>query len=732
MVHESDHNPRTVIDGLERENRLLRQRLVRLETGVSGVERMEMLEEQNRLLAAFQQVVGVIHGSFDMEEILDHMATQVLKVGIFRSLTIGVVDEKSEHIDLVRNLLCHTPEGVIAPSSRIVSSTHEVIDEQVVYSKPIVGRKIPLTQPDDMMALTVARRSLQVRGYIIENVHERYVKMAYFIPVIYADNVIAVLATGSDVDEQDQHLERIEALQPLIDQVALALDHARLYRSLEAERERLAVTLASIGDGVIATDPEGRVVLLNKVAETYSGWTQQEAFGCRIGAVLGQAGGESEAVLATALAGEAAPELVREMDLVSRDGVARVIHCSSAPIRDEGQQAVGAVFVLHDITQQQRMEDAMHRARRIESLGLLAGGIAHDFNNILASVLVNVSVLKLQLGAQQLGIDIIRDIEISMGQARELTQQIITFTRENKPEFKSASVGDLAREWATFVLRGSNVHCEFDIAPNLWPVEIDTTQISQVLQNLIINADQAMPDGGVIHIQIENAAIQVGDSVPVTPGAYVRCSVADTGSGIDPDDLHRIFDPYFTTKEEGTGVGLASALSIVHNHQGWITADSTPGAGTTFSLYLRASTAQAATEEDAPSDQALTIGGGRVLLMDDDDHLRQAAGRALGHLGYGMLFARHGQEAIRLYRRELEASTPVDAVILDLTVPGGMGAVEAARILLQLDPDARLIISTGYSRTPVLDDFRSYGFAYLIAKPYTMEELGEAIQWVLH
>ena len=257
MVHESEHNPRAVIDGLERENRLLRQRLVRLETGVSGVERMEMLEEQNRLLAAFQQVVGGIHGSFDMEEILDHMATQVLKVGIFRSLTIGVVDEKSEHIDLVRNLLCHTPEGAIAPSSRIVSSTHEVIDDQVVYSQPIVGRKIPLTQPDDMMALTVARRSLQVRGYIIENVHERYVKMAYFIPVIYADNVIAVLVTGSDVDEQDQHLERIEALQPLIDQVALALDHARLYRSLEAERDRLAVTLASIGDGVIATDLKG-------------------------------------------------------------------------------------------------------------------------------------------------------------------------------------------------------------------------------------------------------------------------------------------------------------------------------------------------------------------------------------------------------------------------------------------------------------------------------------------
>lgn len=207
-----------------------------------------------------------------------------------------------------------------------------------------------------------------------------------------------------------------------------------------------------------------------------------------------------------------------------------------------------------------------------------------------------------------------------------------------------------------------------------------------MVQNLIINADQAMPEGGRINISLINATVELGDALPLNPGHYVCCSIADNGPGISEEDLYRVFDPYFTTKDEGTGLGLASALSIIHNHQGWITVDSTVGQGTTFTFYLCAATDQIVTSGMETTHQALPMGGGRVLLMDDDDHLREAAGDALGHLGYDMLFARHGQEAIDIYSREMEAGTPIEAAILDLTVPGGMGAVDAARNLLDLDP----------------------------------------------
>lgn len=913
----------TQIADLERENRELQRRIACLQTGISEVERIEMLEEQNRLLAAFQQVGQAIHATFDMEEILDALATQVLKVGIFRSLTVGLVDEEAGHIELVRNLLCETQDGRIAPSSKIVSSTHVVIDDRVIESRPIVGLRIPIDDANDHMVLTVQRRSLQVQGFIGDHGGRRHIKMAYFIPVIYGERVVAVLATGSEVDEQeevyhrieameplidqvaialeharmyqslerrthqleerdrrlaafqeigrtilssldldeildnmaeqvvragvfrslmiaivdqDRHrvevvrsfsskyengqwlygtiqkhgsvssvvglsydldddnitaqvarlgqmrvieewddnfdrrvddpddfadrvsyfipvkkgeevlavlatgsefkdrealLQRIESMQPFLDQLALAIEHARLYRALEGERERLAVTLASIGEGVVATDTAGRVILLNKVAETYSGWTQEEAIGENLSAVLGLHSVAAGDLLSSALDRDSSSELTREMELISKDGVARLIRHSSAPIRNEELRTVGAVLVLHDITQQQRMEGEVHRARRIESLGLLAGGIAHDFNNILASVLINVSVLKMQLGAQNIDLDIIHDIEISMGQARDLTQQIMAFTRDGNPELKAALIGELVRESATFVLRGSNVDCEFAIASDLLPVDIDKTQISQVVQNLIINAKQAMPDGGKISITLENITVNAATNLPLAPGHYVSCSIADKGSGIDEEDLHRIFDPYFTTKDEGNGLGLASALSIIHNHQGWITAESAPGQGTKFTFYLLAATDAVVAGTAETKLATLPLGRGRVLLMDDDDQLREAAGRALGLLGYDLLFAHNGEEAIEIYQYEREAGRSLVATILDLTVPGGMGAIESARMLLALDPQAKLIISTGYSQSPILANFRTYGFECMILKPYTMEELGRTIRRVL-
>ena len=407
---------RARIAKLEAENREMRRRIELMETGRSACQR-------------FSQMVPA---TFEMEAILDALAAALLKVGVFRSLTIGLVDDQAGYVKLVRNLLCEMPQGQVTTSSKVISSSNEVMDDRNMESNSVVGRRIWLDKNDDMMALTVQRQTMQAQGFIINMDGDRRIKMAYFIPVIYGERVLAVLATDSEIEEQQGIYDLISALEPLIEQMANTLEYARNYDELEREREHMAATLSNIGEGVISVDANGRIVLLNKVAETYCGWTQEAASGIHLEEIMQLSGNAEGAVPAKAADLDSGAALIDECKMVSRDGVTRLIRHGSVPIRDEAQQIVGSVYVLSDFTQQQRFETETEteRARRIESLGLLASSIAHDYNNILAAVLVNVSVLKTQLKGQNIDMGIIHDIEISMGQARHLTQQMMTSVRE--------------------------------------------------------------------------------------------------------------------------------------------------------------------------------------------------------------------------------------------------------------------------------------------------------------
>ena len=278
----------------------------------------------------------------------------------------------------------------------------------------------------------------------------------------------------------------------------------------------------------------------------------------------------------------------------------------------------------------------------------------------------------------------------------------------------------------SFVLKGSNVGCKFSLPEDLWPAEIDEGQISQVINNLVINADQAMPKGGTIQVSAENITTGQEHSLPLTKGKYIKICIHDQGVGISKECLQKIFDPYFTTKGTGTGLGLAISYSIIKKHNGYITVESKEGAGATFCVYLPASEKSVLPKKQA--EVKPSPGRGKVLLMDDDKNLKEMVGEMIAYIGYEVEFARNGQEAVELYEKAKKSGSPFDAVIMDLIIPGGMGGHEAARKLLEMDPKAKVIVSSGYSNDPIMSDFKHYGFCNVLAKPYEIKNLSTVLQ----
>jgi CheY-like chemotaxis protein len=313
--------------------------------------------------------------------------------------------------------------------------------------------------------------------------------------------------------------------------------------------------------------------------------------------------------------------------------------------------------------------------------------------------------------------------------AKDLTQQLLTFSRGGAPITEPFSIGDFLKESASFALSGSNIRCEFFIPDDLQNIEADKGQINQVIHNIVLNAEQAMPDGGVIRVGAENRVVGPGSELPLQEGKFVKVFIEDHGHGISQNDLPRIFDPYFSTRERGSGLGLASAYSIVKRHGGHISVTSKVGVGTTFEVYLPASDKNIAVREE--DKKGLVAGRGRILIMDDEEMVRELAGAILGQAGYEVENARDGSEAIDLYRRAEASGLPFDLVMMDLTIPGGMGGQEAIKRLRELDPDVRAIVSSGYSNDPVMAEYEKYGFKGVVVKPYTLWNLTRLIKDVL-
>jgi PAS domain S-box-containing protein len=416
---------------------------------------------------------------------------------------------------------------------------------------------------------------------------------------------------------------------------------------------------------------------------------------------------------------------------------------SATPFHDGDGRLVGSVYVARDITdhkraeeERRRLEDRLQQAQRMESIGTLAGGVAHDFNNLLAGIMGYISLARFHAAQDSRMSDLLDKAEEVSLRSKELTQRLITFSKGGSPRKSRVSISRLIMDSASLILSGSNVRCDFSFPDDLWPVDVDEGQVRQVIGNLMQNAREAMPEGGVVTVRAENVtAREAGIPEGHLQGEdrYLAISIEDKGRGIPGENLQRIFDPYFTTKQmgphKGLGLGLTIAHSIVEKHDGRVEVESQAGKGTTFRIYLPASAdLQGKGEASAPP---VPVPGTRILVMDDEEVIRDVVGHMLSRLGYEVTFACDGAEAIRIYEEAKASGRHIGGAILDLTIPGGMGGRETIRKLREIDPEVRAAVSTGYSDETILSDYREYGFRGVLPKPYKIDDLRRVLQELL-
>ena len=415
--------------------------------------------------------------------------------------------------------------------------------------------------------------------------------------------------------------------------------------------------------------------------------------------------------------------------VIRRDGQKIPVDITGTVVRYAGKTVVQEI--LRDISERNKMEEERLLLSKLESLGLLAGGIAHDFNNILTAILGNISLARMEAvrtgKPEEFPSTRLEEAEQACERAQALASQLLAFAKGGLAIKKVLSLAKLIKESANLALTGSKARSNLVIPDNLWLVEVDEGQISQVFNNLLINADQAMPEGGTITVQAEN--VMVGDELPLPQGHYVKITVADQGIGIPSNYLGKIFDPYFTTKQKGSGLGLATVHSIIRNNAGYITVKSQVGVGTTFYVYLPAVAGKISTQKESPA--APIQGQGRILIMDDEEMVRKVLGTMLKKLGYEVDDAVSGEEAIKKYTTAHQEGRAFTAVIFDLTVPGGMGGMEALKQILPIDPQVKAIVSSGYSDDAIMANYKEYGFKEVISKPYKITKLSQILNEVI-
>ena len=504
-------------------------------------------------------------------------------------------------------------------------------------------------------------------------------------------------------------------------------ERKRAQDAVAEEKERLAVTLRSIGDAVIATDVQGDIVLMNKVAEDLTGWPLSEATGKPLSDIFNIVNEMTrehlENPVEKVLSSGNMIELANHTLLISRDGTERVIADSGAPIKDNSNKILGVVLVFRDITEKQKFMDTIQRAAKLDSLGILAGGIAHDFNNLLAGI----------FGYMDLARSVCKDTQISeyleatlgsMNRAKALTQQLLTFAKGGSPIQKITPLIPFIQKTAQFALSGSNISCRVSIAENVWPCNIDKNQIGQVIDNIVINAQQAMPDGGSIEISARNYSFGKREHPALSQGDFVKISIKDSGIGIPKEIMPRIFDPFYTTKLKGHGLGLATCYSIINRHGGCIDVDSEPGKGSTFHLYLPASSEAVIAN---PATASTHKGSGTIIVMDDEEVVRDMFRQMLESMGYAVVCKNGGREAVDFYINEIKANRQITAMIFDLTVAGGMGGMEAVAEIRKLNKEIPIVVASGYAENSVMKKPIKYGFTASISKPFNLSELSELL-----
>jgi len=415
-----------------------------------------------------------------------------------------------------------------------------------------------------------------------------------------------------------------------------------------------------------------------------------------------------------------------EVRIKDKEGNIRILQVNTAPLLEEGE-AIGTVSVGRDVTEDKEKERELIRMDKLESIGVLAGGIAHDFNNLLMGIMGNISLAKMSVDDEIK--EMLSDAEKTSRKASCLAEQLLTFSKGGEPIKEKISIEDVIRESAEFVLHGSNVKCEYKFYEDLWEIEADKGQMSQVINNIVLNADQSMPEGGNVLIEARNVVIGDDSTLPLSKGKYIEISIEDEGMGIPEEHLDKIFDPYFSTKLKGHGLGMATVYSIIQKHEGHVKVESKLGEGTTFFIYLPAEEGDDGEKDE--KEEIFLLEKLKILLMDDEEIVRKAIGRMLKDKGSEVVFAEDGEEAVQIFKEAKNSSQPFDAMILDLTIPGGMGGKETVKKIREMDSNVKIIVASGYSNDPVMANYEKYGFNEIIVKPFDNEELVRVLKSVI-
>lgn len=495
----------------------------------------------------------------------------------------------------------------------------------------------------------------------------------------------------------------------------------------EEELRKLSSAVTQSPASIVITDIEGNIEYVNPKFTKTTGYTYEEALG------------QNPRILKS---GEQPPEFYKNLwDTITsgkewsgefhnkkKSGELFWESASVSAVVDEEGVITNFLAVKEDITELKKMEEELMKTQKLESVGILAGGIAHDFNNILTAIVNNVHFAK-ECVVENVDVDEIVELLESANdacfRAKDLTKQLLIFSKGGAPVLKTVLISEMIKESAEFALRGSSVKASYDIPDDLWPVDVDEGQISQVINNLLINAMQAMSNGGIIEVVAENLHISNEDNLLLKKGRYIMLAIKDNGKGISEQIIDKIFDPYFSTKEKGSGLGLSTSYSIINNHQGYINVNSVKGKGTTFNIYLPVS--QNIVETREREIKGSTKCDGRILVLEDNEAIIKTLRYILNKSGFEAEYSMDGTEAIQIYKKAMKSGQRFDAVMLDLTIPGGMGGKECIEKLKGIDPNIKGIVCSGYSDGPVIANYEKYGFCDVISKPYKVHEIREKL-----